>query len=71
MEGINQIKTGELVSSSEQQLIDCDTEGENKGCHRGLIEDAFEFVKNSGRLTSDYAYPYVAKQGNRASEVNN
>uniref|UniRef100_A0A2K1R622 Cysteine proteinase n=1 Tax=Populus trichocarpa TaxID=3694 RepID=A0A2K1R622_POPTR len=59
VEGINKIKTGELVSLSEQELVDCDSD--NHGCDGGLMEDAFKFIKQIGGLTSENSYPYRAK----------
>ncbi|KAK8714882.1 hypothetical protein V6N13_042227 [Hibiscus sabdariffa] len=59
VEGINQIKTGELVTLSEQELVDCDKE--NQGCEGGLMEQAFEFIKQSAGLTTEINYPYRAK----------
>ncbi|RVX09476.1 Senescence-specific cysteine protease SAG39 [Vitis vinifera] len=32
MEGITQLSTGKLISLSEQELVDCDTSGEDQGC---------------------------------------
>ncbi|KAJ0735511.1 putative zingipain [Helianthus annuus] len=40
IEGINAIKTVELVSLSEQQLIDC-ANGINQGCRGGIMEPTF------------------------------
>ncbi|KAL2321732.1 hypothetical protein Fmac_026111 [Flemingia macrophylla] len=59
VEGINQIKTHKLVSLSEQELVDCDTT-ENQGCNGGLMEIAFDFIKQNGITTED-SYPYEAR----------
>ncbi|KAL3683868.1 hypothetical protein R1sor_001890 [Riccia sorocarpa] len=62
IEGINQIVTGELVSLSEQELIDCDTESE-QGCNGGIMDDAFDYVADNGGLHNESAYPYQEVQG--------
>ncbi|KAK4376958.1 hypothetical protein RND71_003254 [Anisodus tanguticus] len=50
VEGINKIKTGQLVSLSEQELVDC--EKDNEGCNGGLMENAYEFIKKNGGSNS-------------------
>ncbi|BFI32705.1 hypothetical protein MPTK2_4g08490 [Marchantia polymorpha subsp. ruderalis] len=58
IEGIHQIKTGELVDLSEQQLVDCNLE--NAGCNGGIMDVAFDFVIANGGLTTEDRYPYRA-----------
>ncbi|XP_026407391.1 KDEL-tailed cysteine endopeptidase CEP1-like [Papaver somniferum] len=58
-EGINQIRTGKLISLSEQELIDCDR-GINVGCGGGLMAYAYEFIVKNGGISSERDYPYLA-----------
>jgi len=62
MEGANFIKTGSLISLSEQNFVDCDDNGDH-GCFGGLMDNAFEWAKGNGGVCSEAAYPYTAKGG--------
>ncbi|EOY28020.1 hypothetical protein QUC31_012804 [Theobroma cacao] len=63
MEGINQLKTGKLISLSEQELVDCDINGEDQGCNGGFMDNAFEFIISNKGLTTESNYPYEGVDG--------
>jgi len=59
-------KTGRFVSLSEQQLLDCAGNYDNHGCNGGLPSHAFQYIKESGGLDTEKAYPYEQKsEGNK------
>lgn len=62
VEGINQIVTGDLISLSEQELVDCDTTY-NSGCDGGLMDYAFDFIVKNGGLDTEKDYPYKGVDG--------
>ncbi|CAH8317208.1 unnamed protein product [Eruca vesicaria subsp. sativa] len=66
LEGAHFLATKELVSLSEQQLVDCDHECDpeeanscDSGCSGGLMNNAFEYTLKAGGLMKEAAYPYT------------
>ncbi|KAK9220366.1 hypothetical protein WN943_009016 [Citrus x changshan-huyou] len=70
LEGAHFLSTGELVSLSEQQLVDCDHECDpeesgscDSGCNGGLMNSAFEYILKAGGVEREKDYPYTGTDG--------
>ncbi|XP_042397930.1 senescence-specific cysteine protease SAG39-like [Zingiber officinale] len=68
VEGITKLTAGELISLSEQELVDCDVEGGDQGCSGGLMDYAFEFIIGNGGLATEAQYPYQGVDGDCSEE---
>lgn len=63
------IKTGHLLSLSEQSLVDCSKSYSNNGCNGGWPDKGIEYVRDHG-IQSEVAYPYHASEGICQSNTN-
>lgn len=70
LEGAHFLATGELVSLSEQQVVDCDAECDptyydvcDSGCQGGLMNNAINYMMKAGGLVKEEEYPYKGVDG--------
>ncbi|KAL6637868.1 hypothetical protein ACP70R_025440 [Stipagrostis hirtigluma subsp. patula] len=69
VEGLTKIRTGRLMSLSEQELVDCDVDGDDQGCDGGLMDNAFQFIARRGGLAAESTYPYRGEDGSCRSRA--
>jgi cathepsin L len=63
VEGAHAQATKQLVSLSEQNLIDCSTGWGNMGCEGGLMTEAMNYIINNKGIDTESKYPYEAADG--------
>ncbi|CAA6659101.1 unnamed protein product [Spirodela intermedia] len=61
IESINAHVTGDLITLSEQELVDCDMF--NGHCKLGYISNAYEYIIKNGGIDTDINYPYQERKG--------
>jgi len=66
LEGACYVKNKVLTSLSEEELVQCDRT-RDQGCQGGLMDYAFQWIKENGGIASEQAYPYTSGGGVRGS----
>ncbi|TVU50040.1 hypothetical protein EJB05_01394, partial [Eragrostis curvula] len=63
IESLHKIRTGRLVSLSEQEIVDCPRGAHTNGCNGGFPSAAMSWVARIGGLTTEADYPYQSRRG--------
>jgi len=69
-EGCHALATKNLVSVSEQNLVDCSTAQGNQGCDGGLMTQAMDYIISNKGIDTEASYPYTAQDGTCAYSPN-
>ena len=68
LEGAHFVATGNLVSFSEQQLVDCSFEYGNRGCSGGRQEYGYHYYEAGHYAMTEEVYPYTSGNGSTTSD---
>lgn len=71
LEGQHYRATNNLISLSEQNLIDCTRKYGNDACRGGWMDRAFKYIVENGGIDSENSYPYVGAPGRCKYQVKN
>lgn len=79
VEGACAIATGNLVSLSEQNIMDCSWSYGNNGCNGGMFDRAFQYIQQNKGIDTEASYPYMGKDShtckynpkNKGADVSN
>lgn len=69
LEGAYFVATGKLESLSEEDLVQCDDNGD-QGCQGGLMDNAFDWVSSNGGICSEADYQYTSGGGTTGTCTN-
>jgi C1A family cysteine protease len=61
IESMTYMAGNDLPTLAPQQIVSCDTAGNDQGCNGGLTEGAYAYVIDAGGLESESSYPYIAQ----------
>jgi len=65
IESVYAVKHGKsaLNTLAPQQIVDCDTQGEDQGCDGGYPYGAYEYIIQAGGQEGESDYPYTGEDG--------
>jgi len=67
IESYHVISGHSLTGLAMEQIVDCDTQGEDQGCGGGFPTGAYEYVQGAGGIEALADYPYTAEGGESGS----